>query len=107
MGSIPSSSSPSIPQTSNIVSPYGADIDTTVAGTVYYTTSSTSSQISTVSSFIRGTTGNYFYGTRMVVAHWYNVAKIYGSSVSALYSTVLNLSVDTIYFSVCASLLPL
>ena len=76
--------SPSIPGTENIVSPYGADIDPSVAGTVQYTSfNSHSSHLSTVSSFVRSETGNYnFYGNTMMIAEWNSVSKFGRSSVS-------------------------
>ena len=76
---------PTIPGESGIVSPYGADINTNIAGTVRYTTGFSSShpQMSSVSIFIRTQTRDYsFSGTRMMVVEWNNVARDGGSSVS-------------------------
>lgn len=84
MQAVPDSDSPDIPDTNDIVAPYAADIDPSIAGTVRYTqfSSSSSSQISTVSRFIRSQLSNSFYGTEMMVAQWYGVAEYSGSSVS-------------------------
>ena len=84
LGSEVTVTSPDIPGTNNIVSPYGADINTNIAGTVRYTgfNSYHTTQMSSVSSFIRTSTGDSFYGTRMMVAEWDGVAKYLGSSVS-------------------------
>ena len=84
LGTEVTATSPSIPGTNNIVSPYGADIDTGVAGTVRYTGFTTNyyTQRNTVSSFIRTSTGDSFYGTRMMVVEWDGVARYSGSSVS-------------------------
>ena len=66
--------SPSIPGTNNIIAPYAADIDPSGPGKVRYTAfSSDSSQLTTVSVFVQSETGNYFYGTRMMIAEWRNV----------------------------------
>ena len=77
-GDIPGSSSYSV------VAPFAADIDTSRTGSVKYTqfTTSDSSQMSRVSSFIRSETDNSFYGTRMMVAEWRGVPKYLGSIVS-------------------------
>ena len=85
MGTRESLTTPTIPGHSNIVSPYGADIDTSIAGTVRYTTGFSSShpQMSSVSSFIQTQTRDYsFSGTRMMVVEWNNVAQYEGNSVS-------------------------
>ena len=84
LGSEGTDNSPDIPGTNRTVSPYGADINTSIAGTVRYTgfNSYHTTQMSSVSRFIRTTTGDYFYGTRMMVAEWDGVAKHLGSSVS-------------------------
>ena len=83
MGTSVDTTSPDIPGTNNVVVPYGADIDASVAGTVRYTQFRTSHyQMSTVSSFIRSQTSDSFYGTRMMVAEWNGVPKFGGFSVS-------------------------
>ena len=85
MGTRVSRTTPTIPGDSNIVSPYGADIDTSIAGTVRYTTGFSSShpQMSSVSSFIQTRTRDYsFSGKRMMVVEWKNVAEYEGNSVS-------------------------
>ena len=68
----------------SVVAPFAADIDTTRTGSVKYTqlTTSDSSQMIRVSSFIQSETGNSFYGTRMMVAEWNGVPKYHGSIVS-------------------------
>ena len=87
MGSSTSYSSPDIPGDAYIVSPYGADIDTTSTGTVRYSDSffSLSSLISNVSSFIRSETGNSFYGTKMMVAEWDSVPLFDRRTVSCVH----------------------
>ena len=83
MGTSPSATSPSIPGTNNIVSPYGRDIDTSIAGTVRYTRFSTTDfQLSTVSEFIEDETRDLFTGTRMMIAEWSGVAEYNGNFVS-------------------------
>ena len=84
MGTRVSLTAPTIPGTSNIVSPYGADIDTNIAGSVEYTTGFSSShpQMSIISSFIQTQTGESFSGTRMMVVEWDNVARDGGNIVS-------------------------
>ena len=75
---------PTIPGDSRIVSPYGANINTNIAGTVRYTTGFSSShpKMSSVSSFIRTRTGDSFSGTRMMVVEWDGVPLRGRSSVS-------------------------
>ena len=69
MGSSLGTSTPRIPQTTSIVSPYGAAIDTSNVGGVYYTRlSDTDPQLGEVSQFIEEETGDSFTGTRMMVA---------------------------------------
>ena len=85
MGTIPSSSPPTIPGSINVVSPYGADIDTGIAGAVRYTRFLTSHpEMRNVSEFISTKMGVSFTGTRMMVAEWDGVAKSGGSSVSSV-----------------------
>ena len=73
------------PTSYSVVAPFAADIDTTRTGSVKYTqfTTSDSSQMDIVSSFIRSQTGNSFYGTRMMVAEWNGVPEYEGSIVSS------------------------
>ena len=67
----------------SVVAPFAANIDTSRAGSVKYTQFTTSdSQMSTVSSFIRSETGDSFYGTRMMVAEWDGVPELGESIVS-------------------------
>ena len=70
----------------SVVAPFAADMDTTGTGSVKYTqfTTSDSSQMSRVSTFIRFKTGNSFSGTRMMVAEWNGVPKYEGSVVSSV-----------------------
>ena len=87
MGAEPSVTSPSIPGILKIVSPYGADIDTSIAGTVQYTPfngedSDMSTQMRGVSNFIQNLTGSSFHGSRMMVAEWNRVALYNGNHVS-------------------------
>jgi hypothetical protein len=82
MGTPPTANSPEIPDTDNIVSPYGADIDPSLTGTVRYTDFITyHPQMNSVSNFIWSQTKKSFYGTRMMVAEWDSVPKYDGSSV--------------------------
>ena len=75
---------PQIPGTNFVVVPYGADMDTTIAGTVKYTefTSTDYTQINTVNSFIQTKTNPSFFGNRMMIAEWDGVAQFSGSPVS-------------------------
>ena len=86
MGGTPCSGSLSASRSCSVVAPYGADINTQIAGSVRYTTfdtySSGDSSITGVSSFIRDETGDDFYGTRMMVAEWNGVSRFNGVSVS-------------------------
>ena len=72
------------PSSYSVVAPFAADIDTTRRGSVKYTqfTTSDSSQMSRVSTFIRSETGDSFYGTRMMVAEWDGVPEYQESTVS-------------------------
>ena len=73
MGAQVNLATPTIPGTNSIVSPYGADIDTSVTGTVRYTTEFITyyPYISSISYLIYTITGDYyFYGTRMMVVEW-------------------------------------
>ena len=74
----------SISSSYSVVAPFAADIDTTSRGSVKYTqfTTSDSSQMNRVSTFIRSETGNSFYGTRMMVAEWNGVPEYGKSTVS-------------------------
>ena len=85
MGESPTTNSPRFTETENIVSPYGADTDTSIAGTVRYTGfTSNTAQLRTVSGYIEDITENEFDGTKMMVVEWDNVAKAYGSAVSII-----------------------
>ncbi|CAI8021019.1 Low-density lipoprotein receptor-related protein 4 [Geodia barretti] len=92
MGTLSIVISPNIPGTSNIVSPYGGDIDTRTTGSVLYTQiTTTDSQISSVSSFIRSqTSAGSFFGARMMVAEW-NSVPVYSrnSSITSTFQAVL------------------
>ena len=82
MGVLPSTSPPTIPGSTNVVSPYGADIDTGIAGTVRYTGFLTNHpEINNVNYFISTKKTLFFTGTRMMVAEWDGVAKAGGTSV--------------------------
>ena len=91
IGASVSTISPNIPGTSNIVSPYGDDIDTRMTGSVRYTQfTTTDSQISTVSGFIRSqTSAGSFFGARMMVAEWNSVPVYSRNSVSMLDYSIL------------------
>ena len=72
-----------IPSTSNVVVPYGADLDPSEGGTVRYTGFITDyTRLNTASSFIRSQSGSSFSGTRMMIAQWNNVPRFSGSFVS-------------------------
>ncbi|CAI8021007.1 Vitellogenin receptor [Geodia barretti] len=92
---------PSIPGSNSVISPYGADIDTTIAGTVRYTNGFRGDhpQMSSVSEFIRSNTGDdYFAGSNMLVVEWNGVAKYSGSSFeTSTFQAVL--ITNTIYSS--------
>ena len=78
-----STNTPLIPGTDYIVSPYGADTDTSISGTVTYTQfSSNDPQLSQLNEFIRKSTGFEFDGNKMMIVEWYNVAKARGNAVS-------------------------
>ena len=91
MGETPFCSSYTLSLTSScsVVAPYGADINTQIAGSVqytdFYTYSSYGSSMTTVSRFVRDQTGDNFYGRRMMVAEWNGVAEFGGFSVSHMY----------------------
>ena len=81
----PPRSPPTIPGSRNVVSPYGANIDTGIAGTVRYTQFLTSHpEMRNVSEFISTKMGVSFTGTMMMVAEWDGVAKSGGSLVSSV-----------------------
>ena len=83
MGTSLNTYSPTIPETDSIVAPYGADINSDIAGVVRYTIfTNDSSQLNTVSSFIRSETNSFFSGTRMMIAEWHCVAEFGGTPVS-------------------------
>ena len=99
MGSRPSSSPPTIPGSSNVVSPYGADIETRTVGTIRYTGFLTSHpEMRNVSDFINTKIGGSFTGTRMMVAEWDHVAKYGSRSVSLFFLLLGNSS--------CSNFLP-
>ena len=84
MGEGINTTEPEIPGTSYVVVPYGADIDTTIAGTVKYTefTSTDYTQMNSISSFIQSQTSQSFLGIRMMIAEWNGVAQYSGTPVS-------------------------
>ena len=85
MGVRISTNTPVIPGTDYIVSPYGADTDTSISGTVTYTQfSSNDTHLSQLNVFIHKETGFEFDGNRMMIVEWYNVAKSRGNAVSFL-----------------------
>ena len=76
---------PVIPGSLPMVAPYAADIDARISGRVRYTQFTTDNEptMTTISGFIREHTDDSdFYGTKMMVAEWSNVAKFGGSAVS-------------------------
>ena len=91
MGAPPLSTFPAIPKTNNIASPYGAHIDTSLAGRVRYMPfTSNNSQLTRVNTFIESQTGFLFSGTTMMVAEWDHVAKYGGSSVRSISSIMIS-----------------
>ena len=71
----------------SVIAPFAADIDTTSTGSVKYTqfTTSDSSQMDRVSSFIQSqTNGDYFSGTKMMVAEWESVPLFQESAVRSV-----------------------
>ena len=85
MGARISTNTPVIPGTDYIVSPYGADTDTSISGTVTYTQfSSNDPHLGLLNEFICKETGFEFDGNRMMIVEWYNVAKSRGNAVSVL-----------------------
>ena len=84
MGEARNTTEPEIPGTSYAVIPYGADIDTTIAGTVKYTefTSTDYTQMNSISSFIQSQTNQSFLGIIMMIAEWNGVAQYSGTPVS-------------------------
>ena len=85
MGIRISTNTPDIPGTDYIVSPYGADTDTSISGTVHYTQfSSNDRHLSQLNEFIRSKTGFEFDGNRMMIVEWYDVAKAHGTAVSLI-----------------------
>ena len=83
MGVCISTNTPVIPGTDYIVSPYGADTDTSISGTVTYTQfRSNDPQLSQLNDFISYQNGFEFDGNRMMIVEWYDVAKAHGTAVS-------------------------
>ena len=72
-----------IPGDFSIVSPYLANIDVSIVGSVRLTDGFDGDhpRISEVSSFIESQTGASFSGTRMMVVEWDDLAKFNGSEV--------------------------
>ena len=109
MGAEPSVTSPSIPGILKIVSPYGADIDTSIAGTVQYTPfngedSDMSTQMRGVSDFIQNLTGSLFHGSKMMVAEWDRVVLYNGNHVSFNpLSTIIQGLVPHLYVDIMCS----
>ena len=73
------------PYNYSVVAPFAADIDTTKTGTVKYTNVTFDyHKMSVVSAFIRDETGDFFFGSKMIVAEWDRVPMKKGSSVCFL-----------------------
>ena len=76
----PNEDSPTIPGTTIIVSPYGANIDTSDGGRIRYTPfSSVNSETGVV---IQDQTGTSFFGETLMVAEWDSVPLYNRDSVS-------------------------
>ena len=84
MGETPCVNSLSFPNSCSVVAPYGADINTDIAGTVSITDFDFHNSITSVNGFIRNETGDIFFGTQMMVAEWSSVSKYNGYSVSLI-----------------------
>ena len=72
-----------IPGDFSLVSPYLANIDVSVVGSVRLTDGFAGDhpRISEVSSFVESQTGASFSGTRMMVVEWDSMAEFSGSEV--------------------------
>ena len=82
MGITPTANAQNVEGIHSIVSPYGADIDTSVGGAVAYTNFRTpGDDLEEVSSFIEDQLDVEFRGNRMMAARWDNVAQYDGSNV--------------------------
>ena len=96
--------SPLIPQIHNIVSPYGADIDTRISGTVRYTdgfiTSAHAVQIPSIINFIKSQTNDCSFNgeTRMMAVEWGSVAQLNGYAVSKCLSVLAPFSLIVFCF---------
>ena len=100
MGAPISTNTPVIPGTDYIVSPYGADTDISLYGTVSYTQfSSNDPQLSQLNDFICYKTGHEFDGNRMMIVEWYNVAKANESAVS-LFSQIFQTHFIVVLFHI-------
>ena len=83
MAVFPNEDSPTIPGTTNIVSPYGANIDTSGGGRIRYTLfSNVNSETGVVNKFIQDQTGTSFFGETLMVAEWDSVPLYNRDSVS-------------------------
>ena len=83
MGLTPTANAQSVAGANSIIAPYGADIDTQVAGSVKYTRFySDYSDLDDVSDFIEDEMNVDFNGEKMMVAEWNNVAEYNGDPVS-------------------------
>ena len=83
MGLTPTANAQNVEGSYSIVAPYGADIDTSIRGTVAYTKfRSPVTELGTVSEFIETQLGVEFRGTTMMVVKWDDVAQYGGSEVS-------------------------
>ena len=83
MAVFPNEDSPTIPGTTDIVSPYGANIDTSDGGRIRYTLfSNVNSETGVVNKFIQDQTGTSFFGETLMVAEWDSVPLYNRDSVS-------------------------
>ena len=108
MGETPCVDALTFPSSCLVVAPYGADINTDLAGTVRYTDfdtySSSGSSMTSVSRFIRDETGDSFYGTKMMVAEWNGVAEYGGYFVSVFRKGHLLEDVHVHFTCVCINI---
>ena len=90
MGITPTANAQNIDGPNSVVAPYGADIDTRVAGIVQYThVIHNGTHLMDVSDFIEDEinvmgSSYSFTGTRMIVAEWNGVAQYNGNEVRCL-----------------------
>lgn len=107
MGITPTANSQNIDSPNSVVAPYGADIDTRIAGIVLYThVIDNGTDLLDVSDFIEDEinvmgSSFSFTGTRMIIAEWNGVAQYNGSEVRCLTDIHAHLHITQIPYYVC------